>query len=159
MKPMLKLLVICAALSSVFYTAQAYQGSQNKVQISRGEKLYLNYCASCHGVDGAGDGPVASSLKQRPNDLRRIQSRYGIFPAEEVGRKISGDLSAPVHGRKDMPVWGAGLEFIRHQPLSEISEVHSTRLSASTRGIGLGYELWGRNDVITRAAVCLQFFA
>lgn len=106
MKPIIKLLIICAALSSVFYTAQAYQGSPNKGQISRGEKLYMSYCASCHGVDGSGDGPVTSSLKQRPNDLRRIQSRYGIFPAEEVGRKISGDLSAPVHGRKDMPVWG-----------------------------------------------------
>jgi mono/diheme cytochrome c family protein len=106
MKPIIKLLAICAALSSVFYTAQAYQGSQNKEQLSRGEKLYMSYCASCHGVNGAGDGPVALSLKQRPNDLRRIQSRYGIFPAEEVGRKITGDLSAPVHGRKDMPVWG-----------------------------------------------------
>ena len=106
MKPIVKLLIICTALSSVFYTAQAYQGSQNKEPIIRGEKVYLSYCASCHGVGGAGDGPVASSLKQRPNDLRRIQSRYGVFPAEEVGRKISGALSAPVHGRKDMPVWG-----------------------------------------------------
>jgi mono/diheme cytochrome c family protein len=106
MKRMIKTLIICAALSSVFYTVQASQARQNKEPVARGEKLFINYCASCHGLDGSGEGPVASSLKQRPNDLRRIQSRYGVFPAEEVGRKISGDLSATVHGRKDMPVWG-----------------------------------------------------
>jgi mono/diheme cytochrome c family protein len=90
----------------MFYSVHAGQSGQNKEQVDRGKKLYLSYCASCHGVDASGNGPVASSLKQRPPDLRRIQAKAGKFPAEEVRKKIVGDLSSPVHGKRDMPVWG-----------------------------------------------------
>lgn len=31
-----------------------------------GAKLYATYCASCHGSEGKGDGPVATSLKPPP---------------------------------------------------------------------------------------------
>ena len=34
-----------------------------------GEELYRNYCAVCHGADGGGDGPAASSLDPPPTDL------------------------------------------------------------------------------------------
>ena len=37
---------------------------------SAGRVLYTTYCASCHGVDGRGSGPVAGSLVVRPSDLR-----------------------------------------------------------------------------------------
>lgn len=73
--------------------------------VVRGKKLFMSYCASCHGADAKGNGPVASSLKKHPPDLTKLQK--GVkFPAEEIRKKISGDLSLPVHGKKDMPVWG-----------------------------------------------------
>jgi len=90
----------------MFYSVQARQAGQNNEQVARGKKLYLSLCASCHGMDASGNGPVASSLKQRPPDLRRIQAKAGKFPAEEVRKKIAGDLSSPAHGQRDMPVWG-----------------------------------------------------
>jgi len=31
-----------------------------------GVKLYATYCASCHGPEGKGDGPVAATLSPRP---------------------------------------------------------------------------------------------
>jgi len=31
-----------------------------------GAQLYATYCASCHGPDGKGDGPVAAALKPPP---------------------------------------------------------------------------------------------
>lgn len=34
-----------------------------------GPNLYKAYCASCHGISGAGDGPVASSLNVEVPDL------------------------------------------------------------------------------------------
>jgi copper resistance protein D len=42
--------------------------------IARGQALYLEHCASCHGVGGAGDRPAAAGISPRPPDLtgRRI---------------------------------------------------------------------------------------
>lgn len=31
-----------------------------------GAQLYATYCASCHGADGKGDGPLAKTLNPRP---------------------------------------------------------------------------------------------
>ena len=56
-------------------------------------------------MDASGNGPVASSLKQQPPDLRRIHAKAGKFPAEDVHKKIAGDLSSPAMAG-DMPVWG-----------------------------------------------------
>jgi mono/diheme cytochrome c family protein len=98
--------IIFTALCLMFYSAQARETGQSKEQLERGKRLYLSYCASCHGVDASGKGPVASALKQPPPDLRRFQAKAGQSPAEELRKKIAGDLSLPVHGKSDMPVWG-----------------------------------------------------
>lgn len=99
-KMLLLLAVVCAGF------AFASPQKQNLDQLVRGKKLFANYCASCHGVDATGNGPVASSLKALPSDLTRIQAKNGKFPAEDVRKKISGSTDLMVHGRKDMPVWG-----------------------------------------------------
>ncbi|HXY97793.1 MAG TPA: cytochrome c [Steroidobacteraceae bacterium] len=72
-----------------------------------GESLYRAHCASCHGVDGRGDGPVAASLKVEVPDLTRIARRQGgRFPAEQLRRIIDGRTTLPPHGTRAMPVWG-----------------------------------------------------
>ena len=72
-----------------------------------GESLYRVHCASCHGVDGRGDGPVASSLKVEVPDLTRIARRQGgRFPAEQLRKIIDGRTTLPPHGTRTMPVWG-----------------------------------------------------
>ena len=38
---------------------------------------YVAYCASCHGVDGTGNGPLADTLKVRPADLTVISKKNG----------------------------------------------------------------------------------
>lgn len=38
-------------------------------QIARGAALYQTHCASCHGAQGRGDGPAATSLSPPPADL------------------------------------------------------------------------------------------
>ncbi|MGE3268514.1 MAG: copper resistance protein CopC [Chloroflexota bacterium] len=38
--------------------------------IARGRELYEQQCASCHGANGRGDGPLAASLRPRPADFR-----------------------------------------------------------------------------------------
>ena len=72
-----------------------------------GPELFRVYCASCHGADGRGAGPVASSLKTEVPDLTRIaRHQGGQFPAERIRRIIDGRTTLPPHGTRDMPVWG-----------------------------------------------------
>ncbi|HUF13056.1 MAG TPA: c-type cytochrome [Longimicrobiales bacterium] len=41
-----------------------------------GEEVYARWCAGCHGVDGAGDGPSAAYMLPRPRDF--TQALYQI---------------------------------------------------------------------------------
>jgi mono/diheme cytochrome c family protein len=69
--------------------------------------LYMGYCASCHGPEGAGDGPVAPYLQVGMRDLRLLQQRNdGVFPRETVKAEIDGRATRPIHGTADMPIWG-----------------------------------------------------
>lgn len=83
-----------------------------KSELASGEADYLNYCASCHGVTGEGNGPVAGSLKNRPPDLTYLhqQESDGAFPYKRVLSIIEGDpdhdKNLRTHGPADMPVWG-----------------------------------------------------
>ncbi len=75
-----------------------------------GEEIYVRFCASCHGSEAMGDGPVSRSLNVAVPDLTRIASRYGEFPAGLVRDVIDGrGIDKLAHGTREMPVWG--LEF------------------------------------------------
>ena len=73
-----------------------------------GRDIYRFYCASCHGADGQGDGPIAPALKTRPADLTRLAIRNaGTFPGARVKTFVTnGADTSPSHGTRDMPVWG-----------------------------------------------------
>jgi mono/diheme cytochrome c family protein len=74
-----------------------------------GGDLFRFYCASCHGSDGRGHGPVVAALRTLPPDLTTISVRSGgSFPRAEIGLYVTGDEVRPAraHGSKEMPVWG-----------------------------------------------------
>ncbi|MBM4255047.1 MAG: c-type cytochrome [Deltaproteobacteria bacterium] len=76
-----------------------------------GATLYTQYCASCHGDRGTGNGPVAPALAIKPTDLRTITTRHsGEFPRERLGRVIAGDEVIAAHGTRVMPIWGERLQ-------------------------------------------------
>jgi mono/diheme cytochrome c family protein len=109
---------------SVILAAQATSGAQSagspqaaKPEIkkvpaaytdpSSGKGMYTAYCASCHGVDGKGNGPAAAALKTPPTDLTQLAAKNGgAFPDAHVVQIIKGDSMTAAHGNKDMPVWG-----------------------------------------------------
>ena len=84
-----------------------------------GSALFMAYCASCHGRDAHGDGPVAESLKTRPPNLTQLAKlNGGMFPAERTRRVIDGrEAGVRAHGTIEMPVWGDA--FIRREGLTD----------------------------------------
>lgn len=70
-----------------------------------GRTLYVRYCASCHGVRGKGDGPVAGALKSVPTDLTAL-ARSGHFDEDRLLAVVDGVREVQTHGPREMPVWG-----------------------------------------------------
>ncbi len=73
-----------------------------------GSDLYKTYCATCHGLDGKGGGPMAPALTAHVPDLTHIARRnHGRFPLERIERVISGEEdTTAAHGSREMPMWG-----------------------------------------------------
>lgn len=68
---------------------------------------YQKYCASCHGPEGRGDGPVAQAMKAMPADLSLLSmNNDGKYPADKVREIIDGRADVKAHGPRAMPVWG-----------------------------------------------------
>src|SRR5215472_14833898 len=86
--------------------------SASSKQVTQGRALYLQYCASCHGVTAEGDGPIARALTTPPANLRRLAERFGNpLPEDQVARYIDGRAAVKAHGPRDMPVWGARFHY------------------------------------------------
>lgn len=85
-----------------------------------GRTLYLRYCASCHGRSGAGDGPVAPALGQRPTDLTQLAAQHGgDFPFVAVVEAIDGTRTVRAHGVSEMPIWGDVFQSDPASPLEQ----------------------------------------
>jgi mono/diheme cytochrome c family protein len=97
-----------AALLSATSLAQTHQPPPLVIDSMAGRDLFEFYCATCHGEDARGKGPVGVALKTPPADLTRIaERRGGAFPRAELVRFVSdGPALIPAHGTIDMPVWG-----------------------------------------------------
>jgi hypothetical protein len=95
----------------VIFAASAMMGTIDVLHAQPEENFgrneFLRSCASCHGVSGKGDGPVAKSLSPPPSDLTRLsETNNGVFPVSRVHEVIDGRIERLVHGTRDMPVWG-----------------------------------------------------
>ena len=83
-------------------------GHQDSVVQPTGQALFVRHCASCHGLSGEGNGPLAASLRRSPTDLTTIAKRRGgRFDEADVMAVIDGRRSIAEHGPREMPVWGA----------------------------------------------------
>ncbi len=95
-------LLVCLALTGV--GARAEDGAER----------YADDCASCHGADARGNGPMTGALTVPPSNLRRLTTRDGTFPEDYVRRVIDGRDLPLAHGDVAMPVWGR--EYSRAAP-------------------------------------------
>ena len=76
-----------------------------------GEEIYRRACASCHGVDGRGNGPDAATIRVPQADLTMLSARAGgTFPRAYVIETITGAREVRAHGAREMPVWRVRFE-------------------------------------------------
>jgi hypothetical protein len=112
---------VAAVIAMLSARIAAAEPAFDPVLSELGAPLYARYCASCHGREGLGDGPVAKVLVTRPADLTAIAARRGgAFPTGEIARFIDGRFDLPAHGSREMPVWGQ--RFGTDVPEVEIGE-------------------------------------
>jgi mono/diheme cytochrome c family protein len=71
-----------------------------------GGALFRAHCASCHGQEGRGNGPVAPMMRKAPPDLTQLtRHNGGLFPEARIRRIVDG-REVESHGTREMPVWG-----------------------------------------------------
>jgi len=79
----------------------------HQMEVMDGRTAFERYCASCHGPEGRGNGPVASVLTTPPPDLTQLKNRFeGVYPSEYVLRTVDGRHQFLAHGTRQMPIWG-----------------------------------------------------
>jgi len=83
-----------------------------------GKVMFKQYCASCHGADAQGDGPLAQLLKVPPTDLTMLaRHNNGRFPRDQVTSVLEFGSGNDWHGSSEMPVWGP--LFLRYDKNNE----------------------------------------
>lgn len=116
---MKKLTAVIPLLIAGCWMAWSQQRPEGDKSVSEsamsGQELYKVYCASCHGADARGNGPVAPELRARVPDLTLLAKTHGgKFPLLRVEQAIDGEEGIPaVHGTREMPVYYELFEGIR----------------------------------------------
>lgn len=74
-----------------------------------GEVLFMQYCATCHGTDGEGAGPLSTMMTTKVSDLTVLANnnpqQEGVFPMLKVIHIIDGRTGLREHGGT-MPTYG-----------------------------------------------------
>lgn len=100
-------LIVVPACQQQQQPRETVEGNPHAEEVVQGRKAFETYCASCHGADAHGNGPVASVLTVPPPDLTQLKSNFdGVYPSEYVLRTIDGRHEFLAHGTRQMPIWG-----------------------------------------------------
>lgn len=91
---------IAAALSAICLACPSFAQD-----VTAGEELFKFHCATCHGIDARGNGPMAPALLVQPPSLHDLTERHGEFPVIRIVTRIDGRDPLVSHGSA-MPVYG-----------------------------------------------------
>ena len=143
---MLAAVVVMQGRINPVLTVESGEGAINAndlVMVQRGADLYAQYCASCHGADLRGDGPLASTLNPAPADFSQPHTK--VHSDEDLLYWIQYGMQGTA-----MPGFGSQLEdqeirdiisFIKHwqqnpdeaanaTPALGVCEVHPLEFAA-----------------------------
>lgn len=97
----------CTKWLMVAGLAAGVVGEAQAEEFDIGKSEFQSSCASCHGADGKGKGPVSDQLKIPPSDLTMLaKNNNGVFPTYAAYKIIEGSKTVPAHGTREMPIWG-----------------------------------------------------
>ena len=92
------------------FLALSIPATAHTQNVEIGKDLYDQYCATCHGADGGGSGPLTEIMLEKPSDLRKLAqenpANSGEFPMLRVIHIIDGRTGLRAHGGP-MPTYGA----------------------------------------------------
>ena len=96
---------IAAAMLCIGGTALAQPAAQQARDLGRSE--FESNCASCHGMQGKGDGVLRPWLTRSAPDLSVLaKNNGGVLPVSRIYAVIEGSDQPTPHGTRDMPAWG-----------------------------------------------------
>ncbi|QXI63896.1 hypothetical protein CP157_01623 [Paracoccus marcusii] len=93
---------------------------------------YADYCASCHGPGGRGNGPAAVGMVPAPADLTMLAAQDGgVFPKT----RVMGQLVGYTMGRSEshMPIF----EVLREGPVVMYDDGSGQRVATPARLVAL----------------------
>jgi len=74
-----------------------------ELEIPDGRAAFIQDCATCHGNDAKGTGPLLQSVGLVAPDLTQISARNGgVFPRQQVMAIIDGLKAMPEFGAEDL---------------------------------------------------------
>jgi mono/diheme cytochrome c family protein len=109
---------LAVLIAGIFgFSAAALAADPPKQGWSFGKDQFNARCASCHGVSGKGNGPVAKQIGTTVPDLTTYAKRNGgKFPVELAWMKIDG-RPVSFDTERNMPVWGRDF---RHEAIANV---------------------------------------
>jgi len=88
----------------VSYIRMLHRTRRKRGVVARGRQLFLTYCASCHGEEAEGDGPMADILTPRPRSLHRSSLGKGVTELDLYFTILGGGKAMNLS--EQMPSWG-----------------------------------------------------
>ena len=126
-----------AALDSLEQRFAALLGNEAKLELpnkpldlAQGRAIYLQNCASCHGVTGLGDGPAGKAIKPAPPAIGSAAHMHGVSPALAY-RVISVGIAGT-------PMAGFGGSLTSEQRWNVVAYLTSLRATSAQQMEGEG---------------------
>jgi mono/diheme cytochrome c family protein len=103
-------IALCASLL-VLCTASAGRAADDPAakvaaaDAAKGAQVFAQFCATCHGPQGAGDGPVGKTLNPPPRNFQTADFKYG--GTDQAIFEVISNGAASKGGSALMAPWGA----------------------------------------------------
>lgn len=97
-------LVLVFAAATVARAADDFEAKVKAADAAQGAKIFAQYCATCHGPTGLGDGPVGKTLNPPPRNFQEGKFKYGNTSKDHFDVITNG--AASKGGSPLMAPWG-----------------------------------------------------